>query len=129
MTELLNKDYLSILSFYNLPVPKHKSGNVNYKKVKIQAENILADKLCRCIKKVAKSPKPSKRAEARASAICAESVFKKKNLKYNRFKCKKRPKLLSGAKKHKLLKTSKHVKNKKALKIRRSRKTRKVKSI
>lgn len=126
MTELSNEDYLSILSFYNLPVPKRKSGRVNYKKVKIQAENILADKLCRCIKKVAKSPKPTKRAEARASAICAESVFKKKNLKYNRFKCKNKPKLLSGAKKHKILKTAKTVKNKKALKIRRSKRTRRI---
>ncbi len=126
MSELTKKDYLSILSFYNLPVPK-KKGKINYKKVKKVAEDILADKLCRCIKKIAKSSNPSKRAEATASAICGESVIKKKGLKYNRFKCKKKPKLLSGAKKHKLLKTAKHVKNKKAPKDKRARRTRRIK--
>ena len=126
MSELTKKDYLSILSFYNLPVPK-KKGKINYKKVKKLAEDILADKLCRCIKKVAKSNNPTKKAESRASAICGDSVIKKKGLKFNRFKCKKKPKLLSGAKKHKLLKTAKHVKNKKAAKNRRARRTRRIK--
>tara|TARA_B100001059_G_scaffold55010_3_gene49617 strand:- start:1894 stop:2280 length:387 start_codon:yes stop_codon:yes gene_type:complete len=128
MSELSNKDYLSILSFYNLRAPK-KKGKINYKKVKTIAENILAEKLCRCIKKVAKSPKPSKKAESRAAAICGESVIKKKGLKHNRFKCKKKPQLLSGSKKHKLLKTAKHVKNKKARKNRRARRTRRAKNI
>ena len=50
MTTLGKKDYLTILSFYNLKIPK-TSGKINYKKVQEIAEHKLADKLCRCIKK------------------------------------------------------------------------------
>ena len=58
-----------------------------------------------------------------------QKQIKKKGLKHNRFKCKNKPLLLSGAKKHKLLKTAKHVKNKKARKNRYARRTRRAKNI
>ena len=55
------------------------------------AEDILATKLCRCIKKVS-SPKND---EKRAIGICRSSVVKKKNLKINKFRCKKKASLVS----------------------------------
>tara|TARA_B100000131_G_scaffold234497_1_gene226410 strand:- start:45 stop:410 length:366 start_codon:yes stop_codon:yes gene_type:complete len=103
MTTLENKDYLSILSFYNLKTPK-RAGKIDYKKVEEMAERKLADKLCRCIKKVHKSRKNKKESEARAVAICSESVIKRKGLKYNGFKCKKRARFLSKTKKNRLYK-------------------------
>ena len=42
---------------YNIDIPKTKKGNVKYSKTKQIAEDILANKLCRCIKKVDKSTK------------------------------------------------------------------------
>ena len=80
MTTLENKDYLSILSFYNLKTPK-TAGKIDYKKVEEMAERKLADKLCRCIKKVHKSRKNKDEGEARAVAICSSSVVKRKGLK------------------------------------------------
>lgn len=106
MTTLGKKDYLTILSFYNLKIPK-TNGKINYKKVQEIAEHKLADKLCRCIKKVHKTRRNKKQSEARAVAICSEAVIKKKGLKYNGFKCKKRARFLSKTKKHKLTKVSK----------------------
>ena len=103
MTALENKDYLSILSFYNVETPK-KSGRIDYKKVQEIAESKLADKLCRCIKKVHKTRSNKKDGEERAVAVCSKSVVKNKGIKYNSFKCKKRARFLSGTKKHRLYK-------------------------
>ena len=41
-----NKDYISILKYYKIDIPKSKQI------IKQTAEKIMADKLCRCIKKV-----------------------------------------------------------------------------
>ena len=68
-TELKNKDYISILKFYKLNIPKSK------RLLKQHAENILNDKLCRCIKKL----EPDN--EAKSIAICSKSIFGNKNLK------------------------------------------------
>ena len=46
---LNKKDYENILRFYKTPIPRL------YKEVKEKAEYILANKLCRCIKKVNKT--------------------------------------------------------------------------
>ena len=43
---LTKKDYIKILKYYKLSVPK------NRKTLKKRAEKVLATKLCRCIKKV-----------------------------------------------------------------------------
>jgi len=72
-TELKNKDYINILKFYKMNIPKSK------RLLKKQAENILSEKLCRCIKKV---------GEPKSLAICTESIFKRKNLKRGRFSCR-----------------------------------------
>ena len=46
MTELTNKDYTHILEYYKKPIPKSK------RLLKMEAEKILASKLCKCIKDI-----------------------------------------------------------------------------
>ena len=76
----LNKsDYKTILNYYNLPIPKHNST------LKHKAEQILSEKLCRCIKKVGKSVK----SEPKAIGVCTRNIFKRKGLKRGKFTCKK----------------------------------------
>jgi hypothetical protein len=75
-TELKNKDYINILKFYKMNIPKSK------RLLKQQAENILNDKLCRCIKKL----EPDN--EQKSIAICSKSIFSNKNLKHGKFTCK-----------------------------------------
>ena len=74
-----NSDYKTILNYYKLSIPKHSST------IKKKAEQILSEKLCRCIKKVGKSVK----SEAKAIGICTRSIFKRKGLKRGKFTCKK----------------------------------------
>jgi len=97
-------DYISILKFYKIDVSRMKK-----KTIKQKAEEILAEKLCRCIKKVSKSLKPDikknnnnikKRTESRAIAICKNSIFTKKNVSSAKFKCKGTAKLLPSKNKH-----------------------------
>tara|TARA_B100000902_G_scaffold399490_1_gene470592 strand:+ start:733 stop:1047 length:315 start_codon:yes stop_codon:yes gene_type:complete len=83
---LSNKDYLDILNYYKI-----ESKNLNKKQIKKSAENILANKLCRCIKKNDDYPKN----ESKAIAICKKSILKNKDLKIYDFKCKGKAKLIS----------------------------------
>ena len=79
MTMALNKkDYTKILKYYNLPIPRSAS------KMKKQAEEILALKLCRCIKKVSPSN------EAKAIGVCTRTIFERKKLTRGAFTCKKK---------------------------------------
>ena len=91
--KLSNSDYKTILKYYDMPINKNKQIN------KVLAEHILATKLCRCIKKVSNT---SKINENKAIGICTNSIFKRRNLKYNKFSCKKGFKL-KGNKTHKIL--------------------------
>ena len=59
--DLNKEDYIQILNYYNVS-PK----NNNYSYVKKLAENIIAKKLCSCIKKVPNANNP----ESRAIGIC-----------------------------------------------------------
>jgi hypothetical protein len=95
MSTLTHKDYITILKFYNINPQQTKS-------VKKKAENILATKLCRCIKKV--TVKTNDASEKKAIGICKNSVLKKKNLKSSSFKCKPRPQFLAKKKTKKLTK-------------------------
>ncbi len=79
--KLTQKDYLTILEHYDVAVPKNKKGNIDRKKVRDEAERILATKLCRCIKKV----DPDN--ETRSISVCTESIFGNRGLKYGSFKC------------------------------------------
>lgn len=92
--DLTNKDYKKIVDYYKLNKPK----NISYKQL---AENTLAGKLCRCIKKV----KNDKINEKAAIALCRENIFKKRNIDFYNFKCKEKQKLV-----HKKNKTKKYLK-------------------
>ena len=81
---LKNADYKKILKYYNKPRPN------NIKKIRSNAEKILANKLCGCIKKVEKYRKSRK--ERRGIGICRKSVITRKKLAFKQFTCKKRSK-------------------------------------
>jgi hypothetical protein len=96
-------EYKSILKYYNIDITGMKQSIIRK-----QAEDILAEKLCRCIKAVDKSKAKTKsnREETKAIAICKNSIFTKKNLKISKFTCKKKIALLNSKKSKKLVKTS-----------------------
>ena len=70
-----NQDYIAILNYYKKPIPKSK------RLLKMNAEKILREKLCRCIKKI----EPSN--EARSIGICTKSIFNRKGLTRGKFSC------------------------------------------
>jgi hypothetical protein len=73
-----NNDYIQILKYYDLPIPKSKS------QLQEEGEKILALKLCKCIKKV-----DSKiNNEPRSIGICSKTIFNRKGLTRGKFKCK-----------------------------------------
>jgi hypothetical protein len=76
MTELTNNDYKQILEFYNEHIP------ISKRLLKSKAENILANKLCRCIKKV------DKEHEERSIGICTKTIINNKGYNRGKFKCK-----------------------------------------
>ena len=78
MTELTNNDYKHILEYYKISIPKSK------RLLKINAEKIMSEKLCRCIKKIA----PTEKNESRAIGICTKTIFNKKGYTRGKFKCK-----------------------------------------
>jgi len=80
-------DYKKILNFYNINHTRLSSTTIKKK-----AENMLADKLCRCIKKV-----NVKRRESQAIGVCRNSVITRKNLKIHKFKCDNGPKIVAKA--------------------------------
>jgi hypothetical protein len=76
MSELTNSDYTKILEFYKKPIPHSK------RLLKINAEKLLASKLCRCIKKV------DPINEAKSIGICTKTIFNRKGYTRGKFKCK-----------------------------------------
>ena len=93
-------DYISILKYYEI-----ETSGMKTKDIKRRAEDILAKKLCRCIKAVDKKSDN----ESKAIAVCKNSVFTKKNLKIAKFNCKKSAKLLSSRKNNKLMNTKRNL--------------------
>ena len=91
--KLTQDDYKKILKYYKLTIPK------NHKKTLKKAENIIAKKLCSCIKKV----EPKFKKEAPAIGICTKSVIGRKGYKRGKFSCKtkKTVKLYKGGRKRK----------------------------
>ncbi len=83
-SQLSQKDYVKILKFYKLPI--HKNKNTRKK----MAEQKLAEKLCKCIKKVKRK---KDKDESRATAICKNSVINNKGYSSFSFSCKKIPML------------------------------------
>lgn len=78
MTDLTNNDYKKILEFYKETIPKSK------RLLKLRAEKILANKLCKCIKKL------DKVNEARAIGICSKTIINNKGFIRGKFTCKKK---------------------------------------
>ncbi len=78
MTELTNNDYIQILKFYKKSIPKTQ------RLLKLLAENIIANKLCRCIKKV------DKKNEARSIGICTKTIINNKGYTRGKFKCRRK---------------------------------------
>lgn len=76
-------DYANILTYYKIPF-----ANLSNRELKDKAEEILATKLCKCIKAVEK-----KAGTKNAIALCTTSVFGKKGLKYFDMSCKERAQL------------------------------------
>ena len=92
---LKKDDYIKILNYYNIPIASTDSS----KTIKHKAEEILADKLCKCIKKVKKTDdeidtETPTEAESKAIGICNDSIFRRKGLKHSGFTCKRRAKFL-----------------------------------
>jgi hypothetical protein len=116
---ILNKsDYEKILNYYNIPFSSSESS----KQIKNKAEEILAEKLCKCIKKVKEgSDNTDVNAhadadESRAIGICNDTVFRRKGIKHSTFTCKKKPRLLKfHGKKYSLVKRSKYLSKKQKL--------------
>ena len=76
MSEISDTDYKKILEFYEKPIPRSK------RLLKMEAEKILATKLCVCIKKV------DDKNESRSIGICTKSVINRKGFTRGKFKCK-----------------------------------------
>lgn len=103
MSKLTINDYKKILTFYNKPIPKSKQM------LKQHTELLLADKLCRCIKKIEPVYGP------RSIGICTKTIFNNKGLTKSGFKCKGIPsvtiKKYKNNNKNKTNKTNKTNKN------------------
>jgi hypothetical protein len=71
---LTKLDYIKILKFYHIKLPKTTA------KMKELANNIMASKLCKCVKNI-NTPNNI--------ASCTNSIFKFKGLTRGNFKCTK----------------------------------------
>ena len=71
--KLTKLDYIEILNFYNIKF----NNDLPIKLLKKMTEKIIAEKLCRCIKKVPNKGFP----ESRAIGICNNSVVQKKKIR------------------------------------------------
>ena len=91
--KLTKKDYIEILDFYNINVPNKTPIHI----IKDKTEKIIAEKLCRCIKKVDVRFKD----ESKSIGICNYSVLGRKKIKTYKFTCKKKPSLEIKSNMHK----------------------------
>lgn len=74
-SELTKKDYINILKYYNKSIP------TSFRLIKKKAEFIMADKLCKCIKRI--DPKN----EPKSIAICTKTLFNNKGYRRGKFTC------------------------------------------
>jgi hypothetical protein len=74
--ELSDNDYVSILTYYKMDIPRSK------RLLKKQAEKIMAEKLCKCIKKI------DNINEEKSIGICTKTIFNSKGLTRGQFSCK-----------------------------------------
>jgi hypothetical protein len=120
MGVLKKNDYIKILDYYNIPINSSDTS----KQIKNKAEKILAEKLCKCIKKVKNSDGDNIESntdsndvnESRAIAICNDTIFRRKGIRHSNFTCKKHPRLLRFPRqKYSLIKRSKYLSKKQKL--------------
>ena len=83
MSGITNNEYKKILEYYKKPI--HPSRRL----LKLNAEKILAQKLCRCIKKVG----VNNDNESRSIGICTKTIFNRKGYTRGKFRCKKNAKV------------------------------------
>jgi hypothetical protein len=103
--KITNADYKNILKFYNVSIPSNPA------QLKKTAEDILALKLCSCIKKI--NPSLTKKNESRSIGICSRNILKTRGLSRGEFKClKNRSISLKKTQKHLQFKKNKTFKNK-----------------
>jgi len=76
--KLTRKDYISILKFYKMKIPKNNSL------IKKNAEDIMSKKLCKCIKKI------DPVNEEKSIGICTKTIFNNKGFTRGKFKCVKK---------------------------------------
>ena len=76
---LTDTDYKSILEYYDRPIPTSRAT------LKHDAEQLLSEKLCSCIKKV----KDKKNTESKSIALCTSTVISRKSIHRGSFSCKK----------------------------------------
>lgn len=74
-SELTTKDYINILKYYKKNIPR------SVRLIKKNAENLLSEKLCKCIKKI--DPKN----ESKSIAICTKTLFNNRGFKRGKFTC------------------------------------------
>lgn len=84
MESITAEEYNAVLRYYDID-----ATGMTSKQRKRKAEDILATKLCRCIKKV----EDKVEEKTQAIAICTDSVISKKDLKVSGFKCDKKKKV------------------------------------
>jgi hypothetical protein len=135
---LKQHDYIKILNYYDISISPKDSSKI----IKHKAENILAEKLCKCIKKVKKDDRDSSgsidrdnnmntpsESESKAIAICSNSIFEKKGLERGLFDCKKNPRLINlHGKKYALTKRKRRLLTSNKIKLLRKLQTRRRKN-
>ena len=79
---LSNKDNLDILRYYNISANKKNKGSTRK-----AAKKVLADKLCKCIKKL--TVRNNGVNDGRVIGLCTKSIFERKGLERGLFTCDK----------------------------------------
>ena len=80
--KLTKSEYIEILKYYEKEIPK----NASIGKLKEKAEELVAKKLCECIKSINKQK--HKDGEKRSIAICKNAILLKKGVSDKGFRCK-----------------------------------------
>lgn len=81
MESITAEEYNAVLRYYDID-----ATGLNSKERRRRAEDMLATKLCRCIKKV----EDKVEEKSKAIAACTNAVISKKGLKISGFKCDKK---------------------------------------
>ena len=113
---LSQTDYKKIINYYNLS----KSNNKSNKEL---AEDVLALKLCKCIKKT-RPNRHNNENEKGAIALCRKAIFKNRGIDFFNFKCKKKQSFI-----HKKGTKKKLVKFRKKIGFNKTKKIKKIKKI